>query len=405
MKGALKHWREAATVILVAGTKQRAADNVLQRRGGGDHDHDYRVLLLKRSEASGFMPSAYVFPGGVLDASDFSSAWLDVLAPFRGARGKFGLPAVRQPPDTRPPIFATDRSRGLGSSSSVPGEVALRICAVRETFEESGVLLVVPAKRASVDDDDDAGPRERARRPASLAEAAPQPQWDAQVLARWRSLVIEDARNFIRMCEQLQCVPNIWALHEWGNWLTPANPTGSGRRRRYDTAFFMCCLQETPHAAQDQKEIVHLKWSSPIEILHSFQAKEMWIAVPQFYELSRMCRLSLLEQLHSFAQERALEGCERWLPVRLFTPDNYVMLLPGDSLYQENLDKREPGSVNMLTDRSIEELQTDRAALHRIVFRDLFSPTVHINITPKYKHLVPLFNSAPPRPTKHSSHL
>ncbi|KAL4642172.1 nucleoside diphosphate-linked moiety X motif 19-like isoform X1 [Arapaima gigas] len=394
MNVTLKHWKEAATVILAAGTKHRAGGalkhgNVSASGSPHQSTFDFEVLLLKRSADSGFMPNAYVFPGGLVDSSDFSAAWLDVFKSFCSLP-RFGLAPVRQHAETRPPIFATDRAK-LGSS--IPGEVALRICALRETFEESGVLLAVPAAHVV------GGLRDRARPP--LAEAAS--LWDTQVLGKWRSLVTEDPLNFIRMCQELQCVPNIWALHEWSNWLTPSGARGS--QRRYDTAFFMCCLREIPHTAQDQKEIVHFKWSTPLEVLHNYQARKIWIAPPQFYELGRMYHFPLLQQLHTFAQERALEGCEQWLPVRLVTADSFMTLLPGDWLYPETLEQCESSNVNRQTEKTLEELQPDGAALHRIVFHDPHTATVVMNITPRYKHLVPFLPPTSTGSTKISSQL
>ncbi len=196
------------------------------------------------------MPNAYVFPGGLVDASDFSSEWQEVFQSFTKAPN-YGVGVVKQPPYTRPPIFATDRAQ-LGSP--VPGDVAFRICAVRETFEESGVLLAVPKHeesgiRVRTDDARDSDPQPTLTRLSGL--------WDRDVLSRWRALVIGDSGNFIKMCKELQCLPNIWALHEWGNWLTPIGIYD--KQRRYDTAFYICCLRDTPHTLHDDKEIVHFK--------------------------------------------------------------------------------------------------------------------------------------------------
>lgn len=71
------------------------------------------------------------------------------------------------------------------------------------------------------------------------------------------------------------------------------------------------------------------QWSTPSEVLQSYQAQELWIAPPQFYELSRMCRLPLLNDLHNFSNLRATEGCEQWLPVLHTKDENYISLLPG----------------------------------------------------------------------------
>lgn len=244
MNTALKRWREAATVILAAGHKLGAdgcrtvggdGGSLLRHRSGFDYD----VLLLKRSSKSGFMPNAYVFPGGTVDSSDFSSDWLDIFQSFSRSPS-FGLRTVTQPVERRPPIFATDR---LKLGSPVPGEVALRICAVRETFEESGVLLVV-----SKGDE-----QQLLQGAAARCGAVQQLDVGSGELTQWRALVNQDPSNFIRMCRELQLLPNIWALHEWSNWLTP---TGKYGPTRFDTAFFMCCLEETPSTLHDEKETV-----------------------------------------------------------------------------------------------------------------------------------------------------
>ncbi|XP_041918538.1 nucleoside diphosphate-linked moiety X motif 19 isoform X1 [Alosa sapidissima] len=396
MNTALVHWKEAATVILTAGIKRTSVVDSL-RTSIEKHSpnppvtwtqsglpvksaFDYEVLLLKRSGKSGFMPNAYVFPGGLVEISDFSSEWLDIFRNFTHSPN-FGLGVVKQPPQTRPPIFATDRMK---FGSPIPGDVAFRICAVRETFEESGILLVVPKEEEnsvlkSMKNKEDAGMADLAQISNVCGE---------RELANWRQLVMKNPLNFIRMCRELECLPNIWALHEWGNWLTPT--AVYGKQRRYDTAFFICCLKDIPHTVQDEKEIVHFKWSTPIEVLQSYEARELWIAPPQLYDLSRLCHFRGLDDLHRFAEQRSLEGCEQWLPIRLTSADCYISLLPGDGLYPEQVDMSGQRDVNMRTQKSLEELQQESSSFHRLVFHDPYTTSMHINITPKYKHLSPL---------------
>ena len=73
----------------------------------------------------------HVFPGGVLDEADYSPKWLSVFshleASFPTLTSNSHLPLYSQVPSESTPIS---------------GEVALRICAIREMFEEAGVLLV-----------------------------------------------------------------------------------------------------------------------------------------------------------------------------------------------------------------------------------------------------------------------
>ncbi|KAM9366497.1 acyl-coenzyme A diphosphatase NUDT19 [Symphorus nematophorus] len=397
MNTSLKQWKEAATLILAAGHRlgvdglssrapQRAAAvsplDSSHERSYLPHRScfDYDVLLLKRSSKSGFMPNAYVFPGGMVDPSDFSSEWLDIFKSFRNSP-TFGLRRVKQPLETRPPIFATDR---LKLGSPIPGEVAFRICALRETFEESGVLLVVSKQDEknvlkSIED----GATDQVLHNAELC---------SKELSRWRILVNQDPSNFIQMCRELQVLPNIWALHEWSNWLTPKERYGA---TRFDTAFFICCLQETPHTLQDEREIERFQWSTPSGVLQSYQARELWIPPPQFYELSRMCRFPLLNDLNKFSSQRATEGSEQWIPV-IIKNERYISVLPGDKLYPLNTSGEAKG--DMSTDLKLEDPQD--SGLHRLLIFDPYTATLQVNITPKYNHLLPVVEPAFPQDPK-----
>lgn len=383
MNTTLKHWKEAATLILAAG-HMRGADSLsltaspaVESSCGRSHlPHkslsDYDVLLLKRSGKSGFMPNAYVFPGGMMDVSDFSSEWLDIFKFFTSSPN-FGLRSVKQPLETRPPIFATDR---LKLGSPIPGEVALRICAVRETFEESGVLLVASKIKEN-------------KLLKSIQEFGCIEHYEmndlcSSELTKWRVLVNQNPSNFIRMCRELQVLPNIWALHEWSNWLTPAGRYGT---TRFDTAFFICCLQEIPYTLQDEKEIERFQWSRPSEVLQSFQAQELWIPPPQFYELSRMCCFPLLNDLHNFASQRATEGCERWLPVVVSKDKHHMSVLPGDKLYP--VDASGESEVAKNTGPQSKDPQ-NASPLHRMVMSDPYTISLQITITPKYNHVLPV---------------
>ncbi|XP_056356366.1 acyl-coenzyme A diphosphatase NUDT19 [Oenanthe melanoleuca] len=359
MNPRLRHWREAATLLLAAGTPGRPPRSPLG-------PFDYELLLLRRSSQSGFMPGAHVFPGGLAEPADFSAEWLGLLP----ASPHYGLGAVKPPPPggSRAPLFATDRE-SLGSR--LPGEVAFRICALRETFEEAGILLLVPGR----------GPA-----PPLPAERLP----PAAELEAWRRRVREDASCFLRLCRHLGCAPNIWALHEWSNWLTPVGRAGRGGRR-YDTAFYLCCLPERPpHVSQDDQEVTAVLWSSPPEAIERFKSQEIWFPPPQFYEFCRLCNFSSLGELQKFSSERALEGCERWMPVMLSAADGFIQLLPGDELYPEDPDYTGEKKIIMSTDKKLEDLMKDGGIFHRIVIKNINNLAVYVNIEAKYKHINPL---------------
>lgn len=208
-------WRRAATVMLAAGWTHSSPAG-------------FRLLLLQRAQNQRFLPGAHVFPGGVLDAADSSPDWVRLFAP-RHTPPRFGL----GPEPPRQPPFP-GLSHGDADPAALPDDVALRICAIREAFEEAGVLLLRPRDAAPASQE----PSQALSPPAGLAE--------------WRSRVRSDPRCFLQLCAHLDCTPDIWALHDWGGWLTPYWRT----IRRFDTTFFLCCLRDTPRVEPDVAEVV-----------------------------------------------------------------------------------------------------------------------------------------------------
>nr|XP_060644003.1 acyl-coenzyme A diphosphatase NUDT19 [Anolis sagrei ordinatus] len=372
-------WREAATVLLAAGGAS----------GGGSASpsspsarrFDYQVLLLRRNPRSAFLPSAHVFPGGVADAADFSPEWWALLpgpAPLCGLRPRRGPKA---------PLFAAERPE-LGRA--LPGDLAFRLCAIRETFEEAGLLLVTErdqAEAAIAASSSPEGFTPRLLPPEQLPLTGPE-------LAEWRRKVQRQPGLFLALCRRLGLVPNIWALREWSNWLTPRALAGKGGRR-YDTAFFLCCLAHAPpphppHGAHEQDgEVTACQWSSPLEAFELFKSQDIWIAPPQFYELCRLCNFSTLHDLHTFGSERALEGCERWMPVVLVASDGQIHILPGDELYPEDPDLTGERKPTLTSNKKIEELMKGVKKLHRMVLRGPHNISVYANIQQKYKHINP----------------
>ncbi|NWW92778.1 NUD19 protein, partial [Rhynochetos jubatus] len=133
-----------------------------------------------------------------------------------------------------------------------------------------------------------------------------------------------------------------------------------------------------------------LQWSSPLEAIEQLKSQEIWVPPPQFYELCRLCNFSSLRELHQFSSARALEGCERWLPVMLTASDGYVQLLPGDELYPDDPDYTGEKNEMMSTDKKVEDLMKEGSVFHRIVIKTLNNLAVYVNIQAKYKHINPL---------------
>jgi len=197
--------RNAATVMLL---RPRPPDGV-------------EVLMLRRTAAMKFAPGAYVFPGGSVDEADFSAEI--------GWHGP--SPA--------------DFGAWLGCSAELAR--ALVCAAVRETFEESGVLL--------------------AGTPDRLAAGLADPSWEADRMAMTAgTLTLPDllARRGLTVRADL--------LVPWTRWITPeAEP------RRFDTWFFAAALPAGQEATGHLAEADKTAWLRPADAI--FAARDGTISL------------------------------------------------------------------------------------------------------------------------------
>uniref|UniRef100_A0A286XL48 Acyl-coenzyme A diphosphatase NUDT19 n=1 Tax=Cavia porcellus TaxID=10141 RepID=A0A286XL48_CAVPO len=360
-----KIWRQAATLVLAAGwTRLGAAASSLPPAEG------FRVLLLQRSARQSFMPGAHVFPGGVLEAADRSGRLAAPLCAAPRASplwpGPSAAPANNLPGTTL--LAARCRRR---RAAALPDDVALRICAIREAFEESGVLLLRPR-----------GARQSPESQGSASEPDCALELPLDV-STWRTRVRGDARHFLDLCVHLDCTPNIWALHDWSGWVTPFM---SETRHRFDVNFFLCCLREPPPIQTDLVEVVSYQWSSPSEATASFLSKEIWLAPPQFYEIRRLENFASLSNLHKFCLEHASERAQRWLPIICITADGMIQLFPGDELYLEDPEYLEKV---LSTEKKTEEIMKEGKKLHRLVRHHSHYYSLHVTVQSKGKHIYP----------------
>jgi 8-oxo-dGTP pyrophosphatase MutT (NUDIX family) len=188
------------------------------------------VFMMRRPDTMRFAPGVHVFPGGAVEDSDAHV----------------------------PVVPGTDWS-ALGTRAASGRPLALVAAAVRETFEECGVLLAVPATvtPAPLGTDPDSAGRDRAGR--SLAEDRVELYEGrlgfADVLAR-RGLVID---------------PSLLPL--MSHWVTPEVES-----RRFDTRFFTAALPAGQQASGAGEESTRSAWESPTKALLAYAAGDfaMW---------------------------------------------------------------------------------------------------------------------------------
>ena len=217
-----------------------ASTVVLLRDGSG-----LETYLMRRAATMAFAAGMYVFPGGRIDEADLEIelSWLgDPLDAGRMTAGE------RQ-------------ARGL-----VVG-------AVREVFEETGVLLAVDAS-GRFPTEDAAWEEDR----AAVAESSPAL---AEVLAR-RGLHIDPG-----------------ALPLWTHWVTPEVES-----KRYDVRFFVAAVPPGQHARDVSGEADQVLWTSPGAALGDYSRGQLPMLPPTVATLADLAALPDVASVLASASSR-----------------------------------------------------------------------------------------------------
>ncbi|WP_219471183.1 NUDIX hydrolase [Nonomuraea rhizosphaerae] len=212
------------------------------------------VYLLRRKSTMAFAAGAYVFPGGSVDPRDTDQAvaW---AGPSPAEWGE---------------VFAAEErvARGL-------------VCAaVRETFEESGVLLAGPG-------------------PDSVVADTTGDDWEADRLA-----LIDRSLAFADFLAKRGLVLRSDLLKPWAHWITP-----EVEQRRFDTRFFVAVLPEGQRTRDVGGEADQVAWERPADAV----------------ELAREGKIFLMPPTHHTLNE--LAACDSVEAV-LATPREIVMIMP-----------------------------------------------------------------------------
>ncbi|MBC7918447.1 MAG: NUDIX hydrolase [Rhodoferax sp.] len=251
-----------ATLEPAIGAPRDAATVVLLRDGADGLE----VFLMKRSGLSDTFGEAYVFPGGKLDAHDQSPAALAALD-----------------------MHMDQLAQQLGEPE-LEGTVAagLHVAALREMFEEAGVLLAQGNSRPAGPTPDD---------------------WQAWIATQGTQL------------QASQLVP-------WSRWITPRMAALS--KKRFDTRFFLALAPRDQIASHDNFETTASVWLTPKEALHRFDRDEIEMAPPQIMSLAHLARYArAADAVHAARQQ--LPPC--------ICPENFsengevILCYPGDPMH------------------------------------------------------------------------
>ena len=211
--------KDASTVILIRDAAADAASPGIE------------VFLLRRVKGMAFAGGMTVFPGGGVDPSD-----ADAEVDWAG-------PSV----DWWAERFSTDAARAK----------ALVCAAVRETFEECGVLLAGPSADTVVA--------------------------DTSRYAQSRTQLEKRELSFSDFLKRENLVLRADLLRPWANWITPV-----GEGRRYDTRFFVAAAPHGQIADGATSEAEDVQWQSPAAALAHWQGGGSILLPPTWSQLTAL---------------------------------------------------------------------------------------------------------------------
>jgi 8-oxo-dGTP pyrophosphatase MutT (NUDIX family) len=221
--------RDAATVVLL-------------------RDDPLEVYLLKRKATMAFAAGAYVFPGGSVDPRDTDHA-VGWAGPSPAEWGE---------------AFRADERTARG----------LVCAAVRETFEESGVLLA-------------------GANPETVVADTTGDDWEADRLA-----LIARTLSFAEFLDRRGLVLRSDLLKAWAHWITPEIET-----RRFDTRFFVAALPEGQRTRDVGGEADVVAWMTPDAALTRARAGEIMLMPPTFHTLTEMAAFERIDRVFANDQK------------------------------------------------------------------------------------------------------
>ncbi len=212
----------------------RPAATVLLLRDGPSGPETFMVVRHREIE---FAAGALVFPGGSVDAADAEIA------------------------------------SGLGSTDPL---AAFRVAAVREAFEESGLLLARTASGAALD-----------------------PAQGAAIALAHREALNAGSRGFAALLQAEGLRPDIEALVPFAHWVTPSDLS-----KRFDTHFFLAPAPGGHAATHDGHEAVDSIWISPGQALAEAESGQRTLLFPTRLNLIRLAEAGSLRDALSRAAAR-----------------------------------------------------------------------------------------------------
>jgi len=272
-------------------TKPQMASTVILIR---EHNGELQVYLLKRSIRSEFFPETYVFPGGKVETEDQA----------------FGLWKAHVDLDNE------EIYQRLGGSLTVEKALAFGVTAIRETFEEAGVLLAYRNEHT----------REESDRIQDWRQGEELPKG-------WLNNIVASDGWMLAFSR----------LFRWAHWITP-----EGMPKRYETRFFLVFMHPGQECEPDARETTHGVWINPEKGLMKNLQGEIPLSPPTLATLQELLQYSNKRDLKKEVQARTWG--EALLPRMFNLPEGKLILEPWDPVSKKKLEIETKGlKMNFLT--------------------------------------------------------
>lgn len=233
--------------------------------------HPFDVFLVRRSDSIAFMGGAHVFPGGRVDAADHIE---DIDALSDGMTAAIGR--------------MSDVSAGVA--------VAHHVAALRELFEEAGVLLACPL----------------AATPAAR-------------LAEYRRDLLAGTTAFPDIIRRARLRLALDELAYFAHWVTPEIET-----RRFDTRFFLARAPEGQTPVHDDGETSHSEWLAPLDAIERSRDGRISLPPPTWTTLSMLAKFDSLDAVFEWARRKPIPRVQPRFEKR---GDQTLLFYPGDPMY------------------------------------------------------------------------
>jgi len=257
----------------------------------------FELFMVRRADRSSFMGGAHVFPGGRVEDIDLE-------------------------PEVRTYCDGTDIAIRNLPDMSEETAIGYHLAALRELFEEAGVLLA----------------RDSQGQLASFEDAEARLRFGGyRVSAQQFSLPLVMILKEEGLRFDLSC------LTPWSWWVTPAE-----EKKRFDARFFLAIMPSGQEGLHDGQETTQSHWFTPTEAIEQYKAHEIHLVPPTLRTLQELSRFETIEDLLAHARTKKISRIQ---PRLVMNGETLQILLPGDPEHPADASEAVEGDTRFVMEQ------------------------------------------------------